>query len=200
MPFGSGQKVRKVPGRLGPRWPPFKTVVTVTASEIRLKTRGTVRALQFIAVGTAFALSGVGVWVVGLGPRAPAPLDLWLPLVAVGALSLAAGAWQCRDFEECSIDAGSGQATFTRRRAFGTRRWHADAGDLGLRFHSVELDRPGFQPTWKGHAMCLWHRDELAMVLAVGRNVEYCKRIIAEGGPQLEELYHGDGDVLISTL
>ncbi len=201
MPFGSGQRVRSVPDRLGPRWPPFRTVVTVSPSEVRLKTRGTGRALQFVAFGTALVLSGVGLLVVGLGPRAAAPLDLWLPLVAVGTLSLAAGAWQCRDFEACCIDTGSGQATFTRRRTFGTRQWHAHKRDLRLRLHSVELVRSGlFQPTWKGHAICLWHRDELTMVLAVARDIEYCKRIIVDGGPHIEELYHGEGDVLISKL
>lgn len=168
---------------------------------MRLTNRGSARGLQLISIGIAFCLCSLSGLVISFSSSPPLFVEMWLTLGGVGILAFGAGLWECRRQEECTVDIANWQAKLSVRQAFRYDEWHVNCDSLQIFSHRVELVRNGsWLPTWKGHALCLWHHEELTMVLAVSKDKNFCNTVLNDSHGVLEQLYLGDGKILIAML
>ncbi len=193
------QKPRKDGSRFHPRWSPFRSSIKVTGSRVTITNRSIATGLTILAIGITSLLSSVAILLDSLQSRAPSPPESWLHLAWAGSILTPAGIWIARLMHRCVIDAQSRRATFTFRGALESKTWTVPFDDLELLTHPVSLSRSGLSLSWNGYSLCIWHLDDLAMVIATRSDRKNCDQILAEGGPILQALHAGTGELLTAT-
>jgi hypothetical protein len=185
---------------LGPRWSPFRSAITVNALRVTITNRGSGVGLHLIAAGITFTGVGIVMIIDSIPLRYTSPPAIWVATIVIGCVLFIAGVCLARSVQRCDLDTDTLQATFTFRGPLGTKTWTAPFDALELLTHPVSLHRKSPWPSWNGYALCIWHLDDLAMVIATSKKRETCDQILAEGGPILQALHAGTGELLTANF
>jgi hypothetical protein len=102
---------------------------------------------------------------------------------------------------DCIFDLRSGAVTARRTTLFQRVEWSMPPEAVAIRVHEVELFWRYTQlHSWKGHAVCVWHVDEVIMVLCLCKSHEQCLEYYAQAGPALDRYWSGDGATLFGEI
>jgi hypothetical protein len=193
----SGQPL-SIRGNLSHKWPPFSATPNMSNGEIRLTLHGSATGLATIAFGTAFLICGVGMLAFDWSHASWLLLEVWIPLLAIGFITLLVGLLCQRRSQECTVNIEQRWATISDRRWFRTRTVPLQFDAIAITQHPTELIRRGLVPSWKGWAICLWQDEQLVMVISLARDRELNDPELRRALELMHELDAGEGPVLLA--
>lgn len=183
------------------RLPPLSASLTPSGHLVTVSLRGSLRGANCIAFGAVLFISGVALFQIGFGPTTPAPTELWASLTTIGLLACIVGTREARFSKSCVFDMATHIVEYRVRSVWRNTARQLDYHSLSIRRHRVGLARSGsWLPAWTGHATCLWHNEEMLMVLSLAKDLETCNELSRQFSEVCGDIVEGQGEQLFSAM